>query len=200
MLRLAMGCPRWFLLRYAIDMAAQHQYVSDAKGRPVSVIVPTTSDEGVLIARAGGSESDTVLVEGASSTLFDVIGAEFARGRPFTALEDREAARVAAFEARVEASVAAAHRRNRARAALAAVVGAATARPPVVRQQARPCSSSRHDERAWTFHALDTGRSMVLLAPLFHLACNFSAAATQQRVHGIARRRSSPIGSPVTSQ
>ncbi|MFN9945166.1 MAG: ABC transporter transmembrane domain-containing protein, partial [bacterium] len=34
----------------------------------------------------------------------------------------REAQRVAAFDARVEASVAAAHRRNRARAALAAVV------------------------------------------------------------------------------
>ena len=44
----------------------------------------------VLVARAGGNESDTVLVEGASPTLFDIIGAEFARGRPFTELEDRE--------------------------------------------------------------------------------------------------------------
>ena len=61
----------------------------------VQVIVPTVTNARVLIARAGGAESDTVLVEGASPTLFDVIGAEFARGRPFTALEDRAAARVA---------------------------------------------------------------------------------------------------------
>jgi putative ABC transport system permease protein len=59
------------------------------------VIVPTTSATQVLVARAGANESDTVLVEGASPTLFDIIGAEFSRGRPFTELEDREAARVA---------------------------------------------------------------------------------------------------------
>ena len=49
----------------------------------------------MLVARAGGNESDTVLVEGASPALFDIIGAEFARGRPFTELENREGARVA---------------------------------------------------------------------------------------------------------
>jgi putative ABC transport system permease protein len=59
------------------------------------VIVPTTTEDGVLIARAGANESDTVLVEGASPELFNIIGAEFSRGRPFTALENREAARVA---------------------------------------------------------------------------------------------------------
>ncbi|MGE5244210.1 MAG: ABC transporter permease [Betaproteobacteria bacterium] len=59
------------------------------------VIVPTTAEGQVLVARAGGNESDTVLVEGASASLFDVIGAEFASGRPFTDLEDREGARVA---------------------------------------------------------------------------------------------------------
>ncbi|MGZ8256098.1 MAG: ABC transporter permease, partial [Burkholderiaceae bacterium] len=59
------------------------------------VIVPTASNGQVLIARAGGNESDTVLVEGASPTLFDIIGAEFERGRPFTELEDREGAHVA---------------------------------------------------------------------------------------------------------
>jgi putative ABC transport system permease protein len=59
------------------------------------VIVPATSGGRVLIARAGANESDTVLVEGASPTLFDIIGADFARGRPFTELEDREGARVA---------------------------------------------------------------------------------------------------------
>ena len=59
------------------------------------VIVPTVSNGQVLVARAGGNESDTVLVEGASPALFDIIGAEFARGRPFTELEDREGAHVA---------------------------------------------------------------------------------------------------------
>jgi putative ABC transport system permease protein len=59
------------------------------------VIVPTAQGGQVLVARAGANESDTVLVEGASATLFDIIGADFASGRPFTDLEDREGARVA---------------------------------------------------------------------------------------------------------
>jgi putative ABC transport system permease protein len=63
------------------------------------VIVPTTADGQVLIARAGGNEADTVLVEGASPSLFEITGADFARGRPFTALEDREGARVAVIGA-----------------------------------------------------------------------------------------------------
>ena len=63
------------------------------------VIVPTAVDGQILIARAGANEADTVLVEGASPSLFEIIGAEFARGRPFTALEDREGARVAVIGA-----------------------------------------------------------------------------------------------------
>jgi ABC-type antimicrobial peptide transport system permease subunit len=59
------------------------------------VIVPVAADGQVLVARAGGNESDTVLVEGVTASLFDIIGADFARGRPFTELEDREGARVA---------------------------------------------------------------------------------------------------------
>jgi len=59
------------------------------------VIVPTAVAGQVLVARAGGNESDSVLVEGATASLFDIIGADFARGRPFTDLEDREGARVA---------------------------------------------------------------------------------------------------------
>lgn len=59
------------------------------------VIVPVAVPGRALLARAAGYESDTVLVEGTSPALFDITGAEFARGRPFTALEDREAARVA---------------------------------------------------------------------------------------------------------
>ncbi len=60
----------------------------------VQVVVPTTKNNQVLTARAGGSESDTVLVEATSSNFFDIVGAEFAAGRPFTALENREAAHV----------------------------------------------------------------------------------------------------------
>jgi putative ABC transport system permease protein len=59
------------------------------------IIVPTATADRVLVARAGGNESDTVLVEGVSPALPDIIGAEFARGRPFTDLEDRRAAKVA---------------------------------------------------------------------------------------------------------
>jgi putative ABC transport system permease protein len=70
------------LMTTAVDVGAQ-------------VIVPTSGSDQLLIARAGANESDTVLVEGASPTLFDIIGAEFASGRPFTELEDREGARVA---------------------------------------------------------------------------------------------------------
>jgi putative ABC transport system permease protein len=79
-----------------IEFAAEIKRLGSAiEDVGVQVIVPTVTNDRVLIARAGEAESDTVLVEGASPALFDVIGAEFARGRPFTALEDREAARVA---------------------------------------------------------------------------------------------------------
>lgn len=63
------------------------------------VIVPATSSSGALVARAGGNESDTVLVEGVTPTFFDIIGAEFERGRPFTELENRAAAKVAVIGA-----------------------------------------------------------------------------------------------------
>jgi putative ABC transport system permease protein len=61
----------------------------------VQVIVPTIVNERPLIARAGENDSDTVLVEGASSNFFEVVGAEYTAGRPFTDLEDRAGARVA---------------------------------------------------------------------------------------------------------
>lgn len=65
----------------------------------VQMIVPTVVDGRPLVARSGTSESDTVLVEGASPNLYDVTGAEFAAGRPFTDLEDRVGARVAVIGA-----------------------------------------------------------------------------------------------------
>ncbi|MFN8059753.1 MAG: ABC transporter permease [Vicinamibacterales bacterium] len=61
----------------------------------VQMIVPNLINGRPLIARAGGNESDTVLVEGASANYFEVVGAEFAAGRPFTELEDLTGARVA---------------------------------------------------------------------------------------------------------
>jgi putative ABC transport system permease protein len=61
----------------------------------VQMIVPNVVNGRALVARAGGNESDTVLVEGASANYFDVVGADFTAGRPFTELEDRAGARVA---------------------------------------------------------------------------------------------------------
>jgi putative ABC transport system permease protein len=61
----------------------------------VQLIVPSVVNDRALVARAGGNESDTVLVEGVSANYFDVVGADFAAGRPFTAVEERAGARVA---------------------------------------------------------------------------------------------------------
>jgi putative ABC transport system permease protein len=65
------------------------------------LIVPPLVNGRALIARAGGNESDTVLVEGVSPNFFDVAGAEFAAGRPFTELENRAGAEVAVIGAGV---------------------------------------------------------------------------------------------------
>ena len=61
----------------------------------VQVILPTAVDGVPFVARAGAAESDSVLVEASSANFFDVVGAEFAEGRPFTQIEERSAARVA---------------------------------------------------------------------------------------------------------
>ena len=58
----------------------------------VQLIVPPVVSGRALTARVGGNEVDTVLVEGASPNNFEVTGAEFAAGRPFTDLENRAAA------------------------------------------------------------------------------------------------------------
>ncbi len=60
----------------------------------VQLVVPTIVNGRALTARAGDNESDRVLVEGASANFFEVGGAEFAAGRPFTELEERAAAHV----------------------------------------------------------------------------------------------------------
>ena len=61
----------------------------------VQVIVPPVVNGRALVASAGGNESDTVLVEGVSANYFDVVGAEFSAGRPFTEIEERAGARAA---------------------------------------------------------------------------------------------------------
>ena len=58
------------------------------------ILVPAVVNGRALSARAGSAVSDSVLVEGATSGFFDIAGAEFAHGRPFTDLEDRAGARV----------------------------------------------------------------------------------------------------------
>jgi len=71
----------------------------------VQVIIPTVVNGRPLIARAGGNDSDRVLVEGASSNFFEVVGAEYTAGRPFTDLEDRAGARVAILGANLARSL-----------------------------------------------------------------------------------------------
>jgi putative ABC transport system permease protein len=65
----------------------------------VQLIVPTVVSGRAITARAGSNEIDTVLVEGSSPNNFEVTGAEFAAGRPFTDIEDRAAAQVAVIGA-----------------------------------------------------------------------------------------------------
>jgi putative ABC transport system permease protein len=65
----------------------------------VQLIVPPVVNGRALVLRAGGNESDRAFVEGVSLDYFDVVGAEFAEGRPFTALESRAGARVAVLGA-----------------------------------------------------------------------------------------------------
>ena len=58
------------------------------------LIVPGFVGNQPLTARSGRNESDTILVEGVSANFFEVVGAEFQSGRPFTELEERSGARV----------------------------------------------------------------------------------------------------------
>jgi putative ABC transport system permease protein len=78
--------------RFARDIPRLAPAVRDVA---VQLIVPAVVNGRALVARAGGNESDTVLVEGASANYFDVVGADFAGGRPFTEIEERTGARVA---------------------------------------------------------------------------------------------------------
>jgi putative ABC transport system permease protein len=65
----------------------------------VQLIVPAVTPTRVITARAGLNESDSVLIEGVSPDYFDVVGADFQRGRPFTETEERVRAQVAVIGA-----------------------------------------------------------------------------------------------------
>ncbi len=83
---------------FADVIAREGRHVRDVG---VQLIVPPVVGGQALVARAGGNESDRVFVEGVSLDYFDVVGAEFAEGRPFTGLESRAGARVAVLGANV---------------------------------------------------------------------------------------------------
>lgn len=67
----------------------------------VQVLVPAATSTRAITARAGGNESDTVLIEGTSPNFFDVTDSPFAGGRPFTDTENRVAAPVAVLGANI---------------------------------------------------------------------------------------------------
>ncbi|MEZ5421153.1 MAG: ABC transporter permease, partial [Vicinamibacterales bacterium] len=65
------------------------------------LLVPAVTATRTLTARAGGNESDSVLIEGVTANFFDVTGAEFSAGRPFSDAESRVVAPVAVIGANV---------------------------------------------------------------------------------------------------
>jgi putative ABC transport system permease protein len=67
----------------------------------VQLLIPAATSTRVITARAGGNESDTVLIEGSSPNFFEVTDTPFAAGRPFTDTENRVAAPVAVLGANI---------------------------------------------------------------------------------------------------
>ena len=67
----------------------------------LELIVPAATATRAITARAGGYESDTVLIEGVSPNFHEVVGAEFRDGRPLTDVESRAGAQVAVLGASV---------------------------------------------------------------------------------------------------
>ena len=67
----------------------------------IQLIVPAVTSTRVITARNGANELDTVLIEGSSAYLFDVVGASFKQGRPFTPSEERARGQVAVIGANV---------------------------------------------------------------------------------------------------
>ena len=79
-----------------VEQAAELRRLAPAiQDVAVEIIVPNVVQGRALTARAGDNESDRALVEAASPNYFEIVGAEFAAGRPFTDVENRVAAPVA---------------------------------------------------------------------------------------------------------
>jgi putative ABC transport system permease protein len=90
--------------RKPLDAEMAAAIAADAKSiRDVAaqIIVPPIVDGRPLVARRGASESDTVLIEGATPSFFEITGTEFRAGRPFTDVENRGAAKVAVLGSNV---------------------------------------------------------------------------------------------------
>lgn len=67
----------------------------------IQVLVPAATTTRVITARAGGNESDTVLIEGVSANFFEVTDTPFSDGRPFTETENLVGAPVAVLGANI---------------------------------------------------------------------------------------------------
>lgn len=83
------------------DAEAIERLAPSVRDVGVQLLIPAATSTRVITARAGGNESDTVLIEGASPNLFDVTDTPFSTGRPFTETEDRVAAPVAVLGANI---------------------------------------------------------------------------------------------------
>jgi putative ABC transport system permease protein len=83
---------------FAAAIAASATAIRDVAAQ---IIVPPIIDGKPLVARYGTNESDTVLIEGATPSFFEITGTEFRSGRPFTDLENRAGARVAVLGSNV---------------------------------------------------------------------------------------------------
>ena len=83
---------------FAAAIAASATAIRDVAAQ---IIVPPIIDGKPLVARYGANESDTVLIEGATPSFFEITGTEFRSGRPFTDLEHRAGARVAVLGSNV---------------------------------------------------------------------------------------------------
>jgi len=83
------------------DAQAIERLAPSVRDVGVQLLIPAATTTRVITARAGGNESDTVLIEGASPNFFDVTDTPFSAGRPFTETEDRVAAPVAVLGANI---------------------------------------------------------------------------------------------------
>ena len=112
-----------------------------AHGGRITVVTATR----VITARAGGNESDTVLIEGVSPNFHDVVGAEFRDGRPIAEIESRAYAQVAVLGASVARALfgpaTAVATGGFAPAAPAAPPELARGAPPAIRSSGKPTTT-----------------------------------------------------------